>query len=193
MKQKNGNTALKQAGGMSSRVASPAQMAYDSAVPDSNTLLAYKLLKDSWGSGQGALFQDLLRNEMKYLMGGITLLNNDPWISSKMGGATMKNASVLANVLKNKAMQMDFDDRINPVAADILYHSYGRPGKKGLQPNKIQNTNMVIDGDGNAQLQFKTSAPDSTQIGLVNPDAAGNYAQSAGYTSAINYGRTIFG
>ena len=47
-----------------------------SAVPDSNTLLAYKLLQDSWKDGQ--VFENLLHDEMKYLVAGISLLNNDP-------------------------------------------------------------------------------------------------------------------
>ena len=46
--------------------------AANSAVPDSNTLLAYKLLQDSWG--ENSVFQDLLKEEMKYLVTGISLL-----------------------------------------------------------------------------------------------------------------------
>ena len=53
------------------------------AVPDSNTLLAYKLLQDSWADGN--VFEDLLHDEMKYLVAGISLLNNDPYLAMKMG------------------------------------------------------------------------------------------------------------
>ena len=46
--------------------------AANSAVPDSNTLLAYKLLEDAWG--ENSVFKDLLKEEMKYLVSGISLL-----------------------------------------------------------------------------------------------------------------------
>ena len=108
----------------------------------------------------------------------------------------MKNASLLANVIKNKTIQMDFDDRVNPVAADILYHSYGKPGRKGLQPNKIQNTQMIIDGSGNAQLKFKTGAPDATHIDISDPGDVRGYAQKTAlnnFTMGKLYTGQIFG
>ena len=79
--------------------------AANSAVPDSNTLLAYKLLQDSWK--ENSVFEDLLKEEMKYLVTGISLLQNDPYLQLKMGGVTLNNAGILANTLKSKVSELD--------------------------------------------------------------------------------------
>ena len=76
-----------------------------SAVPDSNTLLAYKLLQDSWTDGD--VFQSLLHDEMKYLVAGISLLNNDPYLAMKMGGVTLNAAGQLAGIIKAKEQELD--------------------------------------------------------------------------------------
>ena len=75
--------------------------AQNSAVPDSNTLLAYKLLADSWGGNeQENPFKKLLKSEMKYLVTGISMLENDPYLQLKMGGVTLNNAGFIANAVK---------------------------------------------------------------------------------------------
>ena len=60
-------------------------------------VLAYKLLEDAWG--KNSVFKDLLKEEMKYLVSGISLLQNDPYLQLKMGGVTLNNAGILANTL----------------------------------------------------------------------------------------------
>ena len=108
--------------------------AANSAVPDSNTLLAYKLLQDSWG--ENSVFKDLLKEEMKYLVTGISLLQNDPYLQLKMGGVTLNNAGMLANTLKQKVSELDIRKRIEPVADEILTHEYGKPTLRELAPSR---------------------------------------------------------
>ena len=160
------------------KVASPAQMGggFD-AVPDSNTLLSYKLLRDSFGDGQAGIFKEMLNNEMKYLLSGITLLENDPWISTRMGGSNMKNATILAQMIKNKQSELDWDDRITPIANDILYHQYSKPGKKSMAPNKIRNSSLFTNGNG-TQLRFHNSNVDHYGVSLQNDAAARAYVQN---------------
>ena len=106
----------------------------NSAVPDSNTLLAYKLLKDSWSDNK--VFDDLLREEMKYLVTGISLLQNDPYLQLKMGGVTLNNAGVLANTIKSKVSELDIRKRIEPTADALLQHEYGKPTLRELAPGR---------------------------------------------------------
>ena len=119
----------------------------NSAVPDSNTLLAYKLLKDSWSDNQ--VFEDLLREEMKYLVTGISLLQNDPYLQLKMGGVTLNNAGVLANTLKSKVSELDIRQRIEPTADAILKHEYGKPTLRELAPGRRNAAQTRTTGDAN--------------------------------------------
>lgn len=169
----------KRGAGTHPKVASPAQMGggFD-AVPDSNTLLSYKLLRDSFGDGQAGIFKEMLNNEMKYLLSGITLLENDPWISTRMGGSNMKNATVLAQMIKNKQQELDWDDRITPVANDILYHQYAKPGKDAMAPNRIRNSSLFTDGNG-TKLRFHNSNVDHYGVSLQNDAAARPYVRNA--------------
>ena len=138
------------------------------AVPDSSTLLAYKLLKDSAGANS-AVFDEMLQNELKYLFGGISILKNDAKIAGEMGGESMANASKLAALLKAKTKEIDWNDRIEKTASDILYHDYGKPGKMGLAPNRIVPSFLRIDPAGKAQLDYRVSG--ATDHGIhVNRD-----------------------
>ena len=118
--------------------------AANSAVPDSNTLLAYKLLQDSWG--ENSVFEDLLKEEMKYLVTGISLLQNDPYLQMKMGGVTLNNAGMLANTLKSKVSELDIRKRIEPTADLILQHEYGKPTLRELAPGRRNALNVQPTG-----------------------------------------------
>lgn len=108
--------------------------AQNSAVPDSNTLLAYKLLSDSWGDKTTDPFRPLLRNEMKYLLTGISLLENDPYLQLKLGGVTLNNAGFLANAVKQKASELDLRERIEPSAKKMLLSEYSKANLQALAP-----------------------------------------------------------
>ena len=112
---------------------------------------------------------------MKYLLSGITLLENDPWISTRMGGTNMRNASVLAQMIKNKQTELDWDDRITPIANDILYHQYSKPGKSSMAPNRIRNSSLRTDGNG-TKLRFHNSNVDNYGVELQTDAAARAYA-----------------
>ena len=117
--------------------------AANSAVPDSNTLLAYKLLKDSWGDN--SVFDDLLKEEMKYLVTGISLLQNDPYLQLKMGGVTLNNAGVLANTIKSKVSELDIRKRLEPTADAILQQEYGKPTLRELAPGRRRAVRVAVD------------------------------------------------
>ena len=121
--------------------------AANSAVPDSNTLLAYKLLQDAWGDN--SVFEDLLKEEMKYLVTGISLLQNDPYLQMKMGGVTLNNAGMLANTLKAKVSELDIRKRIEPTADIILQHEYGKPTLRELAPQRRNAISLMPSGNQN--------------------------------------------
>lgn len=121
--------------------------AANSAVPDSNTLLAYKLLQDSWG--ENSVFKDLLKEEMKYLVTGISLLQNDPYLQMKMGGVTLNNAGLLANTIKSKVSELDIRRRLEPTANALLDHEYGKPTLRELAPGRRKAVQITPGGRAN--------------------------------------------
>ena len=153
--------------------------AQNSAVPDSNTLLAYKLLSDSWGDKASDPFKPLLRNEMKYLMSGIALLENDAYLQMKLGGVTLNNAGFIANAIKQKASEMDLRERIEPAAKSMLMHEYSRPNLHELAPgirksvgmNKGELTfNAKRELDGSGKMAGVLSEVNNEVMGIIKPD-----------------------
>ena len=142
--------------------------AVNSAVPDSNTLLAYKLLQDSWKDS--TIFEDMLKEEMKYLVTGISLLQNDPYLQMKMGGVTLNNAGVLANTLKSKVSELDIRQRIEPVADDLLKHEYGKPTLIELRPGRRKALQRSVNGEDRVAL--KVLGGNWANTGITIPDDA---------------------
>lgn len=143
----------------------PASELANDAVPSSSSLLAYKLLKDSAG-GNSAVFEDMLQNELKYLYGGIALLKNDAKISQAMGGETMANAAKLASILKSKTKEIDFNDRIENIASNILYHDYAKPGKRGLMPNNIPPSVLQRGANNTVRLDYRVAGATGFDVGV---------------------------
>jgi hypothetical protein len=156
--------------------------AANSAVPDSNTLLAYKLLQDSWD--ENSVFKDLLKEEMKYLVSGISLLQNDPYLQMKMGGVTLNNAGLLANTLKNKVSELDIRERIEPAAHTILEHEYGKPTLRELAPGRRQAVNLEITkgtgGDDRSKLDVLAGTWQNTGIKIPGGEAKGRGVKALG-------------
>ena len=143
--------------------------AANSAVPDSNTLLAYKLLEDAWG--ENSVFKDLLKEEMKYLVTGISLLQNDPYLQLKMGGVTLNNAGILANTLKSKVSELDIRSRIEPTADAILNHEYGKPTLRELAPGRRKAVTITPGGtEKDPRLKLDVLAGSWANTGVHIPE-----------------------
>ena len=119
-----------------------------SAVPDSNTLLAYKLLQDSWGDdpNEQNVFKDLMKHEMKYLVSGISLLQNDPYLQVKLGGVSLNNAGYIANALKQKVAELELKERIEPSAKELLTAQYDTDKLRALRPDVAKGTIQAETG-----------------------------------------------
>lgn len=164
------------------------------AVPDSNTLLAYKLLQDSWTDGQ--VFQDLLHDEMKYLVAGISLLNNDPYLAMKMGGVTLNSAGQLASIIKAKEQELDLSTRIEPVAKSILTHKFAKPNMQEMLPGKRKPVTLTANANGNVSMNFRAGSFANSGISMgapMNARTMANYGLGANTNnvasgSGINYG-----
>ena len=143
-----------------------------SAVPDSNMLLAYKLLQDSWGDNPNEpnVFKDLMKHEMKYLVSGIALLQNDPYLQVKLGGVNLNNAGYIANALKSKVAELELRERIEPSAKELLTAQYDTEKLKGLRPDVASGTVEAFQGSGilNITGQDMTTIDHDTTQGAIS-------------------------
>ena len=161
----------------------PAQMQKNGAVPDSNTLLAYKLLKDSWPNA--SVFENLMKNEMKYLVAGVSLLENDPYLAMKMGGVTLNAAGQLASVIKQKEQEIDINSRIEPVAKSILLHKFSKPQNIEMLPGRRKAITLTRNANNRVAMEFKASEPANTALSMAGV-AAPNTLQSTLGDGAAN-------
>ena len=132
------------------------------AIPDSNTLLAYKLLSDSWGDDDN-VFKDLMKQEMKYLVSGISLLQNDPYLQVKLGGVSLNNAGYIANALKSKVAELELEQRIKTPAEELLKAQYGTKQLEGLRPS-IGNDTITASAGGGIKIKGQGVAGVETEI-----------------------------
>ena len=137
------------------------------AVPNSNTLLAYKLLSDSWKADADNPFATLMKDEMKYLVSGISLLQNDPYLQVKLGGVSLNNAGYLADALKSKVAELEIQERIEPNARQLLDAQYTPEQLQGLAPGK----ETVQAGEGGV---IKIATTETGGFDNVNPGTVFN-------------------
>ena len=122
---------------------------------------------------------------MKYLVAGISLLNNDPYLAMKMGGVTLNNAGQLANVLKNKVQELDINLRIEPLATSILKHEFSKPNMQEMFPNRRVAASLFKNAEDNrvalrfhagtyehSGLDMKRSLPPRDMNNLIGPSGA---------------------
>ena len=105
---------------------------------------------------------------MKYLVTGISLLQNDPYLQMKMGGVTLNNAGVLANTLKSKVSELDIRERIEPTAQSLLKHEYAKPTLTELRPGRRPALHLAWAGDNSAKLDVLAGKWEHTGIKIPN-------------------------
>ena len=106
--------------------------ATEPTIPDANELLSLKILKDANPSA----FQTLAHEETKWLSISLGLLRQDPYLQVMMQGKGVRQAMKLSSLLKQKAEQMHFDNRVKGVVKKIVEARFRENGWEHLKPNK---------------------------------------------------------
>ena len=79
------------------------------AVPDANTLLSLKMLKEV----NEAAFQGLAQEQTRFLSAALALLKQDHFLRVKLGGAGLQQAMVLSQILKKRAEEKHLQNRLD--------------------------------------------------------------------------------
>ena len=102
------------------------------SIPDANELLSLKILKDA----NRDAFEDLAREETKWLSVSLGLLRRDPYLQVMMQGRGVRQAMKLAGLLKQKAEQHHFNSRVDSVVKQIVSAKFQEGGWGNLTPNQ---------------------------------------------------------
>lgn len=103
------------------------------AVPDANTLLSLKMLKDV----DEATYGKLAKETTRFLSAGLALVRNDPFMRIKLGGDNITTAMRLAPILKQRVEEQHIQMRIDGVAKQLMKTS-------GLGPELLPLTGASI-------------------------------------------------
>ena len=131
---------------------------------------------------------------MKFLVTGISLLQNDPYLQLKMGGVTLNNAGVLANTLKSKVSELDIRSRIEPTADLLLRHEYGKPTLRELAPGRRNAAKIDIGGsasDPRVGLDILAGSWKGTGVG-VPETSKGSGISELRKPNSYQYGVSFF-
>ena len=102
-----------------------------SAIPDLNSILAFRVLREDASDANKKLFLNLLRDETKYLEAALQLLDSQPILRMKLGGFNIKSAMSLSAVLRKKAEEQNFEGYLNESISTLIDNEY--KGTKGAK------------------------------------------------------------
>lgn len=133
---------------------------------NSNTILAYKLLADAWGDDENNVFKNLMKNEMKFLASGISLLQNDPYLQMHFGTG-LNGAEKIAAVLQSKVGELNVKQRLEPTAKTLLDHQFANPHIAALKQGATKAAKLATNGT----LVFNAINPYKMAIRKLGGDA----------------------
>ena len=119
------------------------------SIPQANELLSLKILKDA----NPEAFSSIARDETKWLAVAFGLLRRDPYLQVQLKGRGIRQAMRLANLLKQKAEERHFVNRIDGVVnkmVDARFKESGWKELQGLKTDKLDEflqTNTDDQGD----------------------------------------------
>ena len=157
-------------------------LGHKKAVPSADDLLSIKLLTETDGE-----FAHLRDESVLFLKNAMRMLAASPFLRTKFGGDGVAEASVLANLLKQRADTLNFQLHVDDMSRQLLNREFAKVNMNGLRPKALP----VFGPNGQ-----KIKSP-INMLGLRIPQNAagqlpGNGILAAGYGSQeLNaYGRT---
>ena len=99
------------------------------AVPSADDLISIRLLAENDSD-----FAYLKKEATLYLKSALTLLNNSPFLRNKFGGDGIPQASVLAELLKQRADTINFQLNVDDMSRQLLAREMKKINMVGQQP-----------------------------------------------------------
>ena len=102
------------------------------AVPSADDLVSIRLLAEN-----DADFAYLKKEATLYLKSALTMLNNSPFLRSKFQGDGIPQASVLAELLKQRADTLNFQLHVDDMSRQLLAREMRKANMTGMEPVSI--------------------------------------------------------
>ena len=100
---------------------------YQKAVPSADDLLSIRLLAEN-----DAEFSYLKKEATLYLKAALTMLNTSPFLRSKFNGDGIPQASVLAELLKQRADTLNFQLHVDDMSRQLLARELRKTNMMGM-------------------------------------------------------------
>ena len=113
------------------------------AVPDENTLLSLKMLKEV----NREAFEGLAQEQTRFLTAALALLKQDHFLRIKLGGAGLQQAMILAQILKKRAEEKHIQSRID-VHSDAIQSGFLTAEMNNALPPVYRPVLKWQDGNG---------------------------------------------
>lgn len=94
------------------------------AIISSNDIINYELLKKAFGNHQNSknLIEKYERESGYYLISAMSMLNKDPEMALRVGGRNMESARKLAQLLKNRVITKELQQKLDK-QGDIIHYA----------------------------------------------------------------------
>ena len=115
------------------------------AIPDANELLSLKILKDA----NPDAFDSIAADETKWLAVAFGLLKRDPYLQVQLKGRGIRQAMKLANLLKQKAEERHFTNRIDGVVSKMVDARFKEGGWEQLGAMSQEKVNEFLKEENN--------------------------------------------
>ena len=113
-------------------------LGHKKATPSADDLLSLKLLSET-----DAEFGVLKEESVLFLKNAMKMLASSPFLRTKFGGDGIQEASVLAELLKQRADTLNFQLHIDDMSRQLLSREFNKVNMNGLRPRKVPVYNQA--------------------------------------------------
>lgn len=157
------------------------------AIPDANTLLSLKMLKEA----NPVVFKGLAEESTRFLSAALGLVRQDDFLRIKLGGNNITAAMRLAPILKQRAEEQHIKQRID-ATAHLISGSAFAPGLSGmssaLKPGKA---GVSLVGANGRNMARNPSAATGMIYNINRPRNSAIRVSQAGSVFALNDGTAL--
>ena len=153
-------------------------LGHKKSTPSADDLLSIKLLCET-----DTDFSHLKEESVLFLKNAMRMLASSPFLRTKFGGDGIQEASVLAQLLKQRADTLNFQLHIDDMSRQLLSREFRKVNMTGLRPKRVP----VFDPTG------QKYAEPVNMLGLRRPMIGGNRRNDAaiiGSEEVNAYGRS---
>ena len=128
------------------------------SIPSSSSLVSLRLLSQA----NPEAFQDLAKEETRFLASAMSLIRSDPLLKLKLGGDTLTASVNLSKILRERAERAHYEKRISGVVDKLVDYEIGTYGDQ-FKPLKEDQLPVQVN-EGKLSINMNKRAPSGVAI-----------------------------